>query len=617
MCDLQKRFGLMQGLIKDGEWHGSEYLPRYARALTLLAAALDDKNLKDRTAYFFQPILNCVKASGDFSPPNNSIQAPKIEAIKALLTYYEFTNSPRVLSVLKRYFKNQFNTHGVIPTWYNERARLLEEISAVETVYRETDLEWLRDLAEKLRDDSNDWFKLASKFPYKKAANKYVSGKRLQKIKKTVATSEKQEDSKLLDVEFIAKQWKKQQKDVELNGVNLAKALKYPAVYGRFVGDDSLKELSKKLYAAVQKFHGTPVGAIACDTHLLRRSPTGMIDVQAAVETVDSLIEVIKETGDYKLVDVLERIIFNVIPAACFQDCSAVQDSLSINQIEASADGKAAFSESEFANAYLTKKLSRGGISVLAAFPLYMQAACMVHDNELNFLTYTPCEMDIIVDGGRLTISEKTGYPFRNSVVFKVEYADGEPEVNINFRVPSGVTMQLISGGQVVATGNKVITVKCVLRTGSTFMLKMDIPLTVEDNSDGTYSLFKGNVLMSLKMPCDVKASKEDSRIFNLNVIRKWSVAPIFSRRQKNGIRSLADEETTIVNNITNTPFSFDKAPFELKIRCKNVMNWEIDQKGNPILPEKPVFSDESLERTFIPFGCSLLHIAQFPKCVR
>ena len=185
---------------------------------------------------------------------------------------------------------------------------------------------------------------------------------------------------------------------------------------------------------------------------------------------IESLVEVIKETGDYYLVDLLERITFNAVAGACFEDCSAVQDVLLVNQIEASASRRMPHSENEFSNAFITKKLSKGAIAALSAFPLYMQAACMIKDDELNFLTYTPCDMDISIGGSRLTISERTGYPFRNTVVFKVEQADGEPEVKINFRVPKNMTMQLITGGQVVASGSKEITVKCVLRKGSTFI---------------------------------------------------------------------------------------------------------------------------------------------------
>ena len=136
MCDLQKKLGALQGLIKNGEWTQGESLPRYARGLTLLAAALDDKNLKERMTGFFQPIFNSANEGGDIGPKDVRTQTPKIEAIKAVLSYYEYTGSDRALAFLKKYFKNQFNTYDVMPCWYDSRARLLEEIPALEALYR-------------------------------------------------------------------------------------------------------------------------------------------------------------------------------------------------------------------------------------------------------------------------------------------------------------------------------------------------------------------------------------------------------------------------------------------------------------------------------------------------
>lgn len=87
--------------------------------------------------------------------------------MKTLLTYYEATGNERALPFLKKFFKNQFNTHTVNATWYDSRARLLDEIEAIGAVYKETDLEWLHDLGEILRDECVGWFKLSSRFPYK------------------------------------------------------------------------------------------------------------------------------------------------------------------------------------------------------------------------------------------------------------------------------------------------------------------------------------------------------------------------------------------------------------------------------------------------------------------
>lgn len=617
VCALQRRLGALQGLVKNGEWTSGENLPRYVRGLVLLSAVLDDKALKEKAFGFVLLMLNSANEGGDFGPKGTRSLTPKIEAVKALLCYYEYTGDERVLPFLKKFFKNQFNTYSVSPTWFDSRARLLEEIPAIEAVYRETDLEWLQDLGEKLRDSSNDWFKLASKFPYKKPYGKYIGARSLKKTLKKVnlySSIELPPKAKPYTPEFVETEWhrKAHQVAIETDGVNLAKAVKYPAVYGRFVGDDDLKNISLKLINSLNRYHGTPLGMFACSNMLGSASATAGVDVQAAVEMLESLVEVVKETGDYAAVDLIERIAFNLIPAATFDDCSAVQDMVLVNQVEASPSRKLPGSNED--NAYYTKKLTKGAIAVMSAYPLYLSTACMIKNDEINFLTYAPCKMDISIAGCQMTISERTGYPFRNTVAFKVEKVNGEPEVKINFRAPKNTTIQLISGGQVVASGTKQISVKCVLKTGSTFMIKLNIPLVAEEFG-GKYSLMKGNLLMSEKMPHEIKTTVEDRRVLVVNTSKRWSIAPVLER--KSGSTSLYEQERTIVHDIGEKPFSFDNPPFELAVRSKNVQNWDYDISGFAAIPKKPDYSEESLERTFIPYGCTLLHIAQFPKCVK
>ncbi len=619
MSNLQRRIGALSGFVKDGEWSGGESLPRYVRGLILLSSALDDKMLKEKIASFISPIFASANEGGDFGPKNTLSQTPKIEAVKALLTYYEATGNERVLPFLKKFFKNQFNTHTVSAMWFDSRARLLEEIEAIDAVYKETDLEWLHDLGEILRDASCDWFKIASHFPYKKPYNRYISQTALKHVQKMVLNGESVEKAakrhKPFTPEYADKEWKKRahQRAVTTSGVNIAKAIKYPVTYGRFIGDKDLSLISLKMIAALEKYYGTPLGAFACSPRLATNKGVCAVDVESAVEMMESLVEVIRETRDYHAVDLLEKIAFNLVPGACFEDCSAVQDTVFVNQVEASASRKLPCSDA--VSSFFTKKASRGAIAALSAYPIYMQAACMTRDNELNFLTYTPCTMDIAVGGAILTIAERTGYPFRNTVVFKVEQATVDTEVKINFRVPGGTMMQLISGGQVVASGTKEISVKCILKTGSTFMLKMNIPLAVEENSDGSESLYKGNLLMSLKLPYEITQDAQDRRMLYVKSLKKWNVAPILAR--KGGAKSLHEEERTEVNDITQKPFSFDIPPFELKIRSKNVTNWDFDVNGFAQIPQNGSFSEESLERAYVPFGCTLVRMAKFPKCQR
>ncbi len=620
--DLQKRLGAVSGLLHDGEWVNGETFPRYVRGLILLAGVLEDKNLLEKAENFVKPIFASANQGGDFGPNEGKFISPKIEAIKAVLSYYDLTHDEKALVFLRKFFKNQFNTFEVTPCWFQSRARLLEEIPAIDRVFKETDAEWLHDLGEKLRDVSVDWFHLASNFKYKHPANRYLSPLASYKLKKKIEVFENASDNgkdEVLTVDRANAEWKKRahQVAVQTSGVSVAKAVKYPCIYGKFIGDNDLKDLSLKLIANLDRYHGNATGMFSSDFRLAGTSPTRGIDVESAVEMIESLVEVLSETGDLSCADLLEQIAFNVIPAVSFSDVSAVQDIVMPNQIEASIERKSYFKDSATGNAYASGRLSRGAVALISAYPLFLQSVCMTREREMNFLTYAPCTIDTVISGNHIRIKEETGYPFRNTIVFKVEEADGDPELKLNFRVPNNTAMQLISGGQVVASGTTMISVKCVLKTGSTFTLKLDIPLSVVENQNGTLSMYKGSVLLASKITGDIKSVDSERGIYNVNFVKKWNFAPVVAKRSSNGIRRLFDVEKTIVNPICDFPFDRLKPPFELKISSKNVANWDYDVNGISEIPSKPEFSEESIERLYVPFGCTYIRMSEFPPCYK
>ena len=131
--DLQKKLGTLQGMIKNGSWTGDEQLPRYARGLILLSGVLNsDKMLREKADALMKAISSSANEGGDFGPKGGKFLSPKIEGIKALMSYYELTGDPQVLNILKKFFKNQFNTFVLTPCWYHSRSRLLEEVPAME-----------------------------------------------------------------------------------------------------------------------------------------------------------------------------------------------------------------------------------------------------------------------------------------------------------------------------------------------------------------------------------------------------------------------------------------------------------------------------------------------------
>lgn len=621
---LQKRIGADTALLSGEAWKSGEIFPRYVRGLILLAGALGEPQLRAKADGYMHAVFDAAGEGGDFLPADIDGTAPKTEAVKTLLAYYELTGDDKAIATLRKFFKYRFNTLSVTHPWYHARARLLDEVAAMDAVYRTGDFEWLKDLAEALRDKSPDWFRLAVRFPYKKAAEKCISPSAVKKALKVIENAEHPRETKRpkpFTPEKTEAEWKSpaHQFLVETDAVNLAKAVKYPCTYGAFMGDKELRKLSLRLIANLDKFHGNATGMFAADRRLGGTSPARGVDVEAAVEMMESLVTVLEHTGECVCADMLEQIAFNVVGAAAFDDASAVEDIVMVNQLECSVRRKEFFSEYPFGNAFARGGITRGGVALLSAYPLFMRALCMTRGaDELNFFAYAPCTIETEVRGAKLRIKEETGYPFRNSVVFKVTEADGDVDVRINFRVPRYTTMQLISGGQTVASGTGLISVKCTLRTGSTFMLRLDIPLTAVTNRDSSLSFVKGSVLMASRLGFETSARNcPAGGATEVNAVKKWSFSPVVAKKSSGGRRTLYDNEQTIVNKMPEKPFDRDNPPFELRFQCKNVLNWDFDINGFSAIPQTPKFSEEALERAFVPFGCTSVRVAQFPPCYR
>ena len=577
---LQKRLGSDPALLGDGKWTDGETFPRYVRGLCLLAGALGESGLAEKAESFMTAIFASAEAGGDIGGAGCSLSA-KIEAVKALLAYHELTGDEKSLSVLRKFFKNQFNTLSVTPMFYDARARLPEELPAIAAVCGKEDPLWLKELAAKLATMSCNWQRIADKFPFRRPFERTISARAakhvVSKVRELQGLHGKQR-AKKFTVAHADSEWKKPSHRVvvEMNGVNIAKAVKYPCIYDELFGYTGRETLSLRLAGALERYHGNATGMFSCAPYLGGVSPARGMDVESAAEFAESLVTVLAATGECACADILEEIVYNVMGAAGTADLSAVADTVKPNRVYADEERSARY---PYGDAFVSGVPSRGAIALLSAYPLFLR-------------------------------SVDTGYPFRNTVVFRVEDAPGDVSLSINFRVPRRTSMQLVSGGQVVATGEHNISVRCILRTGSTFMLRMNIPLTPAQNRDGTVSFFKGSLLMA-SCPGE-ELSRTAAGAVTAHPAGRWTFAPVLAKRMLGARPVLAENERTAVGELTRTPYSRTSPPFTLKIACRNAADWEDDGAA----PYSRIrFSEEVAERDFVPFGCTSTGISHFPVC--
>ena len=338
---LQKRLGSDPTLTGGGKWTGGETLPRYVRGLCLLAGALSDKHLSEKADSFMSAIFDSAEPGGDIGGAECDL-ASKIEAVKAVLSFYELTGEERALSFLRKFFKNQFNTLSVTPLWYHARARLPEELPAIAAVCRGQDPVWLKELAAKLVELSCNWQHIADRFPYKYSFGRTISARAAKRVVSSVREFEELKGKKRAKLFTAAKadaEWKKPSHRVvvEADGVNIAKAVKYPCLFDSFFGYAGRENLSLRLAGALERYHGNATGMFSSSPKLGGLSPVNGMDVEGTGEFVESLSEVLAATGECACADIMEEIVYNVMGGAATEDLAAVRDVIPANRADSDA----------------------------------------------------------------------------------------------------------------------------------------------------------------------------------------------------------------------------------------------------------------------------------------
>ena len=82
---------------------------------------------------------------------------------------------------------------------------------------------------------------------------------------------------------------------------------------------------------------------------------------------------------------------------------------------------------------------------------------------------------------------------------------------------------------------------------------------------------------MASKLAEEMKETATYKGVYKVKFLKKWTFAPIVGKRKHGSVRRLFDSEEVIVNNITENPFSGQIPPFELRVRSKNVTDWDYD----------------------------------------
>ncbi|MDR1629015.1 MAG: glycoside hydrolase family 127 protein [Oscillospiraceae bacterium] len=612
---------IWEDLSDNSAWLGGtgeawERGPYYMDGLLPLALFTNNEKLLADAEKWISAIIAGQREDGFFGPAWNTDWWPRFVVLKALAPYYRATDDARIIPFMEKYFSYMYAQIDAQPPVFWASARALEAAEAIELVYEKTGAKYLLDLTEKLKNYMYDWFSYFESIPYKQPMTAYTN-KAVFNFFKNVG----EPFDRIRKRSTKARPPKPREKILKFNsnsmvrlislthGVNIAMALKYPAVYGMLRGQPELYALSQKGYEQLMQSHGTAIGLWTSDEHLSGPSPTGGTELCTVAEMLYSLEELLSVTGDMQYADLLELIAFNAYPATFTPDMCAHQYVQQANQIAADRKKREFFDTDEEANTFgLAPNFGCCAANMHQGFPKFAGSCCHRTKKGLAFLVYMPCEVTAALPGGKtLRVREVTSYPFADTIEFEI-LEGGQAEAALQFRVPALTTGELFFNGEPAArSGPGIITLQKSYHEGDKITLKLHAPVTTITNPDGSVSIRRGPLLLALKIEelCNKFSGQEPFHDREFLPASAWNFAPLL----------LAGKPQVLsvqMHEIPSPPFSTTAPPLTIKLRGVQVHNWKIEKNSAGPYPRMPRCSPPA-EITLVPYGCTNLRVAQFP----
>jgi hypothetical protein len=240
-------------------------------------------------------------------------------------------------------------------------------------------------------------------------------------------------------------------------------------------------------------------------------------------------------------------------------------------------------------------------------------------DGGLVAAAYGPSEVTTVVRGGvPVTLTEDTGYPFRDRVAIGVSPARAAA-FPLLFRVPAWAT-----GAEIAVNGERQASVQPntfhrIERTwqpGDRVTLRFPMSVRASRWFNESVALERGPLVYALRIGEDWRKLTSGMKHPAPPPAADWEVHPTTAWNYALAIdpKHASDVVTVTEKPLGAIPFSSQGAPVELRVPGRRLEGWTMTDGSADAPPKSPVTAtgpDETL--TLVPYGAAKLRITAFP----
>ena len=404
------------------------------------------------------------------------------------------------------------------------------------------------------------------------------------------------------------------------HGVNVSQAMKYPVLDYVRSGAPADRAVFAGAWDLLTERHGLPSGMWSGTESLAGHSTTQGVEMCSIVEQMLSHEVAMRELGDPRLGDQLERIAFNLLAGGTTKDFKQFQYYTLPNVPVATKNTPR---ELPFADDHGDDLLAspHSGFhcccyNLHMGWPKYVQHSWMAtSDGGLAALAYGPSEVTVTLAGTPLTLSEETDYPFGDVLHFSVNPAH-PVSFPFKLRIPGwSVNPRVSINGKRVAAvrAGEFLTMNRLWKAGDEVSAEFPAALETRDGCQGCAAIWRGPLVFTLRIGESVQAVTKIAGGFDEVEMRPatpWNYALDMDRGDP------AANVRISRGPMPENPWQPATTPIKLSVPARRLPQWGLIPNGRMAaeVPASPATSDEPLEQvTLVPFGAQTLRITAFP----